>query len=282
MKELSLFTGAGGGLLGTKLLGWENIGYVEKDDYCQRIIAQRIKDGILDEAPIFGDIKTFISEGYAKSYKEMVDVITAGFPCQPFSIAGRQKGEDDERNLWPETIECIRIIRPRYAFLENVPNLLTYKYFGRILGDLAESGYDARWRVLSAAEVGAQHKRNRLWIVAYSGYGNGRKKNKSGNEFDCEWKSVKETTKVERPSERSEILAYTKCKGLYKGYKSKKRQINRSSKQQYQNWKIEPRMGRVAHGVACRVDRLKAIGNGQVPKVVETVWRLLTSGRGVI
>ena len=127
-----------------------------------------MEDGLIDRAPIFGDIRAFISEGYAASYKGMVDVITAGFPCQPFSVAGKGLGEDDPRNMWPATLECINLVRPQFAFLENVPGLLSSGYFGRILGDLAESGYDARWRVLSAAEVGAPHKRDRLWILAYS------------------------------------------------------------------------------------------------------------------
>ena len=164
MYELSLFTGAGGGLLGTHLLGWTPVGYVEYDDYCQRIIAQRIKDGFLPRAPIFGDVRTFANEGYAASYTGLVDVITAGFPCQPFSTAGKRAGVDDSRNMWPATIDIIRVVRPRFAFLENVPGLLSSGYFGTILGDLAESGYDARWRILSAAEMGAPHRRDRLWL----------------------------------------------------------------------------------------------------------------------
>ena len=92
MRELSLFSGAGGGLLGTKLLGWEPIGYVEWDDYCQRVIAARIRDGYLPNAPIFGDIKAFIDSGCAELYRGITDVISAGFPCQPFSVAGKRKG----------------------------------------------------------------------------------------------------------------------------------------------------------------------------------------------
>lgn len=168
MRELSLFTGGGGGVLGTHMLGWTPVGYVEIDDYAQRIIRARIDDGILPAAPIFGDIRSFNRDGYAAAYQGMVDVVTAGFPCQPFSIAGKQLGADDDRNMWPETIAAIRLVRPRYCLLENVPGLLTSGYFGTVLGDLAQSGYDARWRVLSAAEVGAPHKRDRLWIVAYN------------------------------------------------------------------------------------------------------------------
>lgn len=168
MNELSLFTGAGGGLLGTKLLGWKHVGYVEFNDYCQRVIAARIADGYLDNAPIFGDVRQFIQSGYAEQYRGFVDVVTAGFPCQPFSNAGLQLGADDPRNMWPATIECLRVVRPKYALLENVPGLLTSGYFGTVLGDLAQSGFDCRWRILSAAETGAPHKRDRLWIVAIS------------------------------------------------------------------------------------------------------------------
>ena len=166
MRELSLFSGAGGGLLATKwLLGWRTLGYVEIDDYCQKIIAARIRDDLLDDAPIFGDIRTFIREGFASGYRGMVDIVSAGFPCQPFSIAGQRKGAIDDRNMWPETVQCIRIVRPRYVLLENVPALLADKYIGRIFGDLAESGYDARWDCIPASAVGANHQRDRLWIV---------------------------------------------------------------------------------------------------------------------
>ncbi|MBW1707990.1 MAG: DNA cytosine methyltransferase, partial [Deltaproteobacteria bacterium] len=178
MRELSLFSGAGGGLLGTYLLGFSPVGYVEFSDYCQRVLKQRIKDGVFPEAPIFGDIKAFIGEGYAESYTGMVDVITAGFPCQEFSVAGARAGSSGERNMWPETWTAIRTIRPRAVFLENVPGLLTsgveadpdidISYFGSILADLAEIGYsEIRYCILGADDVGAPHRRKRLWILGY-------------------------------------------------------------------------------------------------------------------
>lgn len=168
MRELSLFSGSGGGLLAGKLLGWKPIGYVEKDEYCQQVIAQRIRDGLLDNAPIFSDIKVFLDSGCAGLYRGVTDIITAGFPCQPFSAAGKRKGVGDSRNLWPETMECIRQIRPQYAFLENVAGLISNGYIRTVLGDLAEGGYDSRWRIVSAADVGAPHRRDRLWILAYA------------------------------------------------------------------------------------------------------------------
>lgn len=151
MRELSLFTGAGGGLLGTQLLGWQHVGYVEHNDYRQRLLRQRIDDGILDTAPIFGDIQTFNREGYAASYSGMVDVITAGFPCQPFSRMGKRKSGDDHRNMWPATAECIRIIRPRFTLLENVANLIATGYLGTIIADLDTLGYVANGIVFPLA-----------------------------------------------------------------------------------------------------------------------------------
>jgi DNA (cytosine-5)-methyltransferase 1 len=342
MYELSLFTGAMGGILGSILLGWETIGYVEINDYCQKLIKQRIEDGIIDNAPIFSDIKTFISEGYAESYSGMVDVITAGFPCQPYSVAGKGLAEKDPRNMWPATLECICIVRPGLVLLENVPNLLTKKYIRRIYGDLAEAGYDARWCVLGADDCGAQHRRKRWWLLAYSGRRDTWKHSNTNEVYNKRNGKKQTANKVSRSSNNGgkEKVAYSTSKRCGK----KGEYINRSQKwiacggenvpdsdKQHGNdgrlctseisqlkasgvpenkdnvsdttnkgferqeseskfprgkqrlltkcnwWEIEPKLGRVAHGVAHRVDRLKSIGNGQVPIVAKTVWRILTN-----
>jgi len=163
MHELALFAGVGGGLLATThLLGWETVCYVENAAYPVEVLKARIRDGLLDDAPIWDDARTFDGKPWAGC----VDIITAGFPCQPFSGAGKQRGEHDERNLWPDTIRIIREVGPRYVLLENVSRLLSHQYFGRILGDLAESGYDCRWDCIPASAVGANHQRDRVWIVA--------------------------------------------------------------------------------------------------------------------
>jgi DNA-cytosine methyltransferase len=169
-NELSLFSGYGGFTLGLKLAipNIRTIGYVEWEKYPQKTIASRIKDGFLDEAPIFGDIRAFIGEGYAEQYQGLVDILTAGFPCQPFSVAGKQKGADDSRNMWPATIETICLVRPRYILLENVPALLTNEYIRQVYGDLAAAEYNIVGDCISAAECGANHKRKRLWIMGYS------------------------------------------------------------------------------------------------------------------
>lgn len=179
MNELSLFSGAGGGLLGTMLLGFRPIGYVEIDDYCQRVLAARIRDGILPDAPIFGDIKAFIDSGCAGLYRGLTDVITAGFPCQPFSVAGKRKGADDERNMWPATATVIGIVKPRFVLLENVPGIR--KYLPLVVRDLRRLGYEvSRPLILGADDVGAPHRRKRIWILANAQRGGCEPRRESG------------------------------------------------------------------------------------------------------
>ena len=238
MRELSLFSGAGGGLLATKhLLGWETLGYVEFNPYCQQVLQARIADGLLDAAPIFGDVQRFLAEGYAERYRGLVDVVSGGFPCQPFSVAGRQLGADDPRNMWPATLGVLRAVRPRFAFLENVPGLLANEYFGTILGNLAEAGFNAEWCVLGADDVSGCHRRQRLWILAYS------------NSIEC-----KHTQK------RQDKIRLSKCVDAQKLFP----------------WGCEPPILGGNNVVANRVDRLKAIGNGQVPQVAATAWEILS------
>jgi DNA (cytosine-5)-methyltransferase 1 len=142
MNELSLFTGAGGGVLGTHhLLGWKTCGYVEWNEYCQRVIAARIADGYLTSAPIFTDVREFVQSGAARQYRGVADVVSAGFPCQPFSVAGKQLAADDERNMWPATRDVIRIVQPASVLLENVPGLVSCGYLGTVIADLAALGY---------------------------------------------------------------------------------------------------------------------------------------------
>ena len=170
LNELSLFTGGAGGVLGSKLLGHELVGYVEFDPYCQALIASHIRRRHLDSAPIFSDVRAFVRD-HAHRYAGRVDVVSAGFPCQPFSVAGSQLAEDDPRNMWPATEAVLRVVRPPLVLLENVPGLIAKPYFGRVLGDLAALGFDAEWTVLGAHDVGAPHRRDRLWILAFSDAG---------------------------------------------------------------------------------------------------------------
>lgn len=161
---MALFAGAGGGILGGVLLGWRTVCAVELDPYCRGLLRQKQDEGLLAPFAIWDDIKTF--DG--RPWRGRVDVVSAGFPCQPFSVAGEGQAEDDTRNLWPETIRVIRQVGPEWLLLENVPGLLAHGYFGTILRDLSDAGFDAEWDVIGASELGASHQRRRLWIVAHA------------------------------------------------------------------------------------------------------------------
>ncbi len=154
----SLFSGIGGLDIAVQASGWEPVWQVENDAFCRQVLEHHWPD-----VRRYEDIREIDWQDV-----ERVELICGGFPCQPFSVAGQNRGVDDERNMWPETYRAVRELGPRYVFLENVPGLLAHEYFGTILGDLAEGGYDAVWDTFTAAEVGASHRRERLFILAYS------------------------------------------------------------------------------------------------------------------
>ncbi len=285
MEHLSLFTGAGGGELGAILNGWHTIGAVEYEEYPCRVLEARQRDGCLPSFPIWQmDIREF-NKRIAPIYSGMVDIISGGFPCQPFSVAGKQAGADDPRNMWPSTIECVRIIKPKYCFFENVRGLLgagtdcdsdewgventstdSIRYFGTILRDLSESGYDARWKVISAAEVGAPHKRDRLWIVANT------------SEVRCDARRSEQPLQGLGQYGKNRIVANTneiRCCDVWERPSNQNRDTNHTGAKYGSWWAVEPELGRVANGVADRVDRLKAIGNGQVSAVARAAWEIL-------
>ena len=221
------------------LLGWRPIGYVEWDDYCQRVLAARIADGLIPCAPIFGDVREFAQSGAAEQYRGFADVVTAGFPCQPFSLAGMQRGADDERNMWPATAECIRMVQPESVLLENTPGLISSGYIREVVGDLAAMGYVGRWGVIGACHAGFPHRRERVWIVAHAERRQRRQESHDGQDrrmgrflepfaWDSNWLDV-----------------FTGIRGI-------------------------------GDGVADRVGRTDAIRNGQVPRVVAAAWELLS------
>lgn len=310
MNELHLFAGTGGGILGGMLLGHTCVCAVEIEPYCRKVLLQRQRDGILPKFPIWDDVRTF--DG--KPWRGKVDIICGGFPCQDISCAGKGAGIDGERSgLWSEFARIISEGRPRYAFVENSP-MLAIRGLGRVLGDLSEIGYDARWCVMGADDVGAPHIRKRMWILAYTRYGSGGSSLRPRIRGTCERKLGKtewqsETVEVARPSARTEIVADTELFGNGRREQFEKSQqkegntsevlsnaemsrqpsgLNRQAQVQFgrsctwwdrdpadQDGAFESQLGRVADGVPNRVDRLKAIGNGQVPLVAATTFKLL-------
>jgi DNA (cytosine-5)-methyltransferase 1 len=232
MNELALFAGAGGGILGGHLLGWRTVCAVEWEPYPASVLVARQNDGHLPPFPIWDDVQTF--DG--RAWRGIVDVVSGGFPCQDISAAGKGAGIDGERSgMWHHMARIVDEVRPQYVFVENSP-MLTTRGLGRVLGDLAAMGFDARWGVLGASDVGAKHKRDRIWIVAH-------------------------TNNTKRRRKLRGFWGLQKCN---------------------QEWDThttfnQPEPIRMVDGVANRVDRLKAIGNGQVPLCAATAWRVLSA-----
>lgn len=293
MNELALFAGAGGGILGGKLLGWRTVCAVEIDPYARRVLLARQADGCLGRFPIWDDVRTF--DG--KRWRGTVDVISGGFPCQDISAAGKGAGITGTKSgLWSHMARIIGEIRPRFVLVENSP-LLVSRGLAVVLGDLAEMGYDARWGVLGAEHVGAPHKRHRLWIVAYPGrrWGQDNELCTGRDELgirgaelanaDSDWKSQQER-RIKKQRGRfghcGQELAdadVPRPQGSV-GSKTGKGSNRRAMSDNGNWWHSEPDVGRVADGVARGVDRLRCLGNGQVPAVVRLAWDTLTSEMG--
>ena len=162
VRELALCSGAGGSVLAAKLLGWETVAAVEASAFEREVLLRRQRDGVLPVFPIWDDLRTF--DG--RPFRRAVDVVTAGFPCQPWSAAGKKAGREDDRNLWPDVRRVLDEVRPPFALLENVSGLLSDPYVRRVFGDLAAIGFDAEWDCFPAASLGAPHLRDRLFVLA--------------------------------------------------------------------------------------------------------------------
>jgi DNA (cytosine-5)-methyltransferase 1 len=163
VNVLSLFSGIGGLELGLERAGMTVVGQVEIDSFCRRVLAKH-----WPEVPRHEDVRTAVA-WWTSATRPVVDVVCGGFPCQDTSDAGRRAGiEGEQSRLWLDFAEVVRALRPRYVIVENSTGLLA-RGMGRVVGDLAASGYDAEWDCIPAAAVGAAHLRARVWILAYPG-----------------------------------------------------------------------------------------------------------------
>ena len=222
MRELALFAGAGGGILGGKLLGWRTVCAVEWDAYAASVLVARQNDANLEPFPIWDDARTF--DGIP--WRGLVDVVSGGFPCQAYSSAAAGKNCADD--LWCEMARIVADVAPRYVFAENVAR----RAIDRAADDLETMGYRTRCIALAASDLGADHIRKRYWLAAYA-------------DDDCELLLPEHAEVAELPGIRARV------------------------------WATGPDEPRVADGVAHRVDRLSATGNGQVPCVAAAAWALL-------
>ena len=279
----SLFSGIGGIDLGIEETSrFKTEWFCEKDDYCKRVLKAHWPG-----VPVYGDVAE-VDES-----TPYVDVITAGFPCQPVSQAGKRLAQKDERWLWPHVERSLGLLRPRGFILENVPGLFTAG-FGDVLGGIHSCGYDAEWDCIPASAIGAPHRRDRVFIIGtrreladpegvLRGWpspmadADGTPRSTAGGTGQA----VLGPRQIERLGRRGSLLkdsgwpspmAYASGEGL-EGSWSKGTTPDGVS--QGRVWATEPDVGRVANGVPSRVDRLRALGNAVVPQVAKYVGEVL-------
>ena len=256
----SLFAGIGGFDLGLEMAGMVCKWQVEIDDYASRVLAKHWPN-----VPRHDDVRTFPTADRDWS----VDVICGGFPCQDISLAGKGAGLAGERSgLWYEFARIIRQVRPRWVIVENV-RALTSRGLGTVLADLADIGFDAEWHCVPACAVGAPHRRERIWIVAYSqSLGRTARGGISANETESpQW--------WRQSSGGDKNLAHADSSGRIEQRRPQPIQKKQPAAQCSGWWSAEPDVGRVAHGVPRRVDRLRGLGNAVVPQVVEFIGRAI-------
>lgn len=245
MNELALFAGAGGGILGGRLLGWRTVCAVEIDPYARSVLLARQRDGCLDRFPVWDDVRTFNGARWRGS----VDVVSGGFPCTDISECGKGKGiNGEESGLWSEMSRIIGEVRPGFVFVEN-SKLLVGRGLARVLGDLAGMGYDAKWCRLGACDAGSNHKRLRTWVLAYTD------NNTLGVQGGC---------KIALPWQP--LLSWHE-------------NVRRAEDFRNRPGIPEPLIRGTRDGVAHWVDRLAAIGNGQVPAVAALAWNILSCAK---
>jgi DNA (cytosine-5)-methyltransferase 1 len=295
IRHGSLFSGIGGFDLAAQWAGWENVFQVEIDNYYTKVLEKNFPN-----AKRYRDIREFDGT----RYRGTIDVVSGGFPCQPFSIAGKREGKEDDRYLWPEMLRVLRQIKPTWIVGENVAHIVKME-LGNILADLELLGYETQAFLIPATSVDAKHKRERVWIVAntkslYDGEsdtesidgqvqqlgkcaGEETLANTAGKGLQRQRKKCelgKGGSKIEI-SGSCETLADTKNAGIVRGIGTQTnvtRQTGRGRRaSSFQRWKPEPGMDRMVDGVPNKVDRIKGLGNAIVPQVAFEIFRAIAA-----
>ncbi len=251
MKFGSLFAGIGGFDLGFERAGMECAWQVENDEFCRAVLEKH-----WPKIPKFADIHCFPGESLPQSYVTDVDLICGGFPCQPASHAGRQKGMDDDRWLWPEMRRVCEALRPRWVVAENPRGILSAdagRLMGTVVRDLADLGYSVEWDCIPAAFVGADHLRERIFIVGYADHP--RSQRLSGD-----------VVQVDQPGWH--------CAGS-NGSLASAGIFGAAGRGTPSAWLPEPDVGRVAPRIPNRLDRTESLGNAVCPQVAEYLARLI-------
>ncbi len=281
LRVLDLFSGIGGFSLGLERTGgFETVAFCEIEEFPRKVLKKH-----WPEVPCYEDVRSLTADILERD-GIAVDVITGGFPCQDLSVAGKLVGLDGERSgLWSEIVRLIRELRPRYVIVENVANLLSGPpekrggWFGRVLGDLAECGYDAEWENIPAAAVGAPHRRERVWLVAHAekhrwkqgakDTGGGEKRIGEGEERRS-WHGGETVAHADSKRGRSGNAERKNA-----SYVGKPPRYSWHDAKRMGDWRAEPNVGRVANGVPSRVDRLAGLGNAIVPQIATLIGRAI-------
>ena len=280
LKVLDLFSGIGGFSLGLESTGFfETMAFVEKDEFCQKVLKKNFKN-----IPIEGDIRNVKGEKYR------ADVVTGGFPCQPFSVAGKRKGTDDDRYLWDETIRVVRECKPKWFIGENVEGLVNIQdgmVLRQVQDDLEKEGFEVQCLIIPASGIGAWHQRKRIWIIGYNvsntntrfGIGENQEIQTRGNTSTFSSKDVSNTFgKLSDGCSSTTRNSKTKFKGMecnqswnWNEVRSKTERCSKQDKQQTW-WQTESQLCGVPNGVSYELDkdrasRIKSLGNSIVPQI---------------
>lgn len=269
MNELALFAGAGGGLLASRMLGWRTRCAVELDSYAREVLLARQRDGMLDMFPIWDDVQTF--DG--RPWHGTIDVISGGFPCQDISPAGSRAGITGAKSgLWRHFHRIIAEVQPTYAFIENSAHLRTNGLV-TVLQDLAAIGFDAEWCVLGGQAVGAPHIRKRMWIVAYNN--NNRQRALA---IDAEVATPPQPVPAGgAPSGSPDVADADGHDLLVQPGRTAGPCVEETLQRGSPCWRPVDCFTGVDDGVAHRMDRVRATGNGQISAVAALAWRMLTA-----
>ena len=268
LTHMSLFSGIGGLDLAAEWAGFTTVGQCEFADYQTKVLEKHWPD-----VPRWRDVRTLTKESfYERTGLRTVDVISGGFPCQPFSVAGKQKGKGDDRYLWPEMLRVITELRPRCVVGENVPGIIKIAA-GQVVKDLERAGYHVVFN-FEAAAVGAWHRRSRVFFVGIADVadadGSGLQGRKQPETPDAAEDAGEQPSRAQA-GECSEAVYDAMrrgCAGDARREQSQKLADGRC-------WAAEPDVGRMAHGIPARVDRLKCLGNAVVPQQAYPIFRAL-------
>jgi DNA (cytosine-5)-methyltransferase 1 len=269
MRVLDLFSGIGGFSIGLEKAGFETVAFCEIDKKARAVLKKHWPD-----VQIFEDVSQLTKEKLDE-HGISVDVICGGFPCQDISVAGRGAGLEGQRSgLWYEYRRLIKELTPQWVIIENV-SALRSRGLDAVLRSLFEIGYDAEWHCIPASAVGAPHQRDRIWVVAYSN--SNRKWSWDGSE-QSERNTTGERVSDGSELERDGLVAHALRAGLERQW-----EVSGGVEPEQQDigntrwWAVEPDVGRVAHGVRGRVDRLKQLGNAVVPQIPELIGKAIMS-----